>query len=154
MFKMFEEFFKVIPLDGGFTLVEPSAGIIPQVFERLKLFDNAEGKTNATNWNTLFLMTALHKDGNPVLTNLYMEYTALLNDVSLNGTDIEGATISSIYFYTTPELFKEFMLKVSTSIPMDKLTEWYGKFDEAFLASKRAKDESKKDTSPEVTTGL
>jgi len=131
---MFESLVKTIELDKtpDFTVIEPSAGLLPLMVQKSKLFEDVEGKTPNAHWYAIVVLGGLKKGDRYVITEM------------LRG-GVENKHPYDIYVEEEDEVFKSIILDFIKEVPKSVLDYWYDEIDKLFLFSKKAQDTEKND---------
>ena len=128
--------FAVTPLEDGYSIVQPPAGLLRCINDRLKLYYDDGNSMNANIYATIFILASLHKDGKPVVVDFAATVPECVGDVS---------SIRKVYD-TLPEAeFKAIVHEFVFSITREKLQEWFNVVDGSGYITQKAKDDVKND---------
>lgn len=129
--------FKSTDLGNGYSLVEPPAGLLPDIHKRTKLYADGD-KITGDIYAAIFILACLHENGYPVVCELS------------NSSD---STIRSVYSQLPDEDFKFIVSEFLYQINRDTLEKWFNEVDTNSYITKKKVDEVKNDSPPETTTG-
>lgn len=139
---MFPDLFDTIPLkETGFSIVEPPAGIMIGIYNRLQSVKDESGNINVPRWNAMYVFSALYYNGQPAIIGLAKEWFSydLVTCDSIN-------SLVDVYRNLSTEKFSElFDWIIDTKIPASKLESWFREMDDKFIITKKKADEEKND---------
>lgn len=138
--------FQSTDLGNGYALVQPPAGLLPEVHKRLKMFSDMEGKLTSNYYAAVFILACLHKDGIPVFGLLASTVPActmgaaeasLVNEIT--------KTIRAAYTVLPDMEFKAVVDEFLFNIDRDLLEKWFDAVDESCYITKKTVDVVKND---------
>lgn len=133
--------FKITDLGDGYILVEPPAGLLPEIHKRTRLYSDAE-KLTGDILGAIFILACLHKDDVPVF--------GLIAD-TVPECIVEGATnpvtktIRSAYSLLPDDEFKAVIAEFLFGISRETLDKWFEAVDASCYITKKRADEVKND---------
>lgn len=134
--------FKTVNIDNGLSLVEPPAGLIVAINNRLRALSDGEGKMSTADWYAIYVLGCLlDSDGTPaavsISTKLGQGYSSL----------------REVFCNSTAEEFKETVEEFIFSVSRDELEKLFESVDNSCFITRKVLDTIKNDSSPAVTTG-
>jgi len=153
---MFSEF-KVIPAGIGYSFVEPPAGLLPEISKRIRMYSDEEGNANANVYAAVFVLSCLHKDNQPVFSEIASTLPCCCECDSLTNKPLiiaetgrcllvnEATTIRLAYCKLADDQFKAVVDEFIFNITKEKLQEWFDIVDNEILITKKATDKVKND---------
>lgn len=124
---MFSEF-RSLDLGNGYTILEPSAGLIPEINKRLKSYTDDSGNMTANVWAAVFVLACLHKDGVPVISGILEGCSPTVREAYSKLSDLEFKAI-----------VEEFLFNINR----DTLEKWFDAVDKSCFITKKTADELK-----------
>lgn len=121
--------FRTTDLGNGFSVVEPPAGLIPEINRRLKMYSDETGNLTSNLWAAIFVLACLHSNGTPVISTVLEGYNLL--------------TIREAFSKLPDSEFKEIVEEFLYSINRDTLEQWFEAVDKNCYITKKATDEAK-----------
>jgi hypothetical protein len=146
--------FKTTPLNDGYSIVEPPAGLITAAYEKLKVY-STDGRVGSDQIAAIFILACVHKDGKP-LTAIIAEEVPECQTLDESGSIelVEAVKTIRFTFTTLPEdSFKAIIDELLFSIPRDTLEEWFDTIDKSCYITRKTTEPLKNDSPPAVTTG-
>jgi hypothetical protein len=121
--------FSTTDLGNGFTLVEPPAGLIPEINKRLKIYSDETGNLTSNVWAAVFVLACLHTNGIPVVSTILDGYNLL--------------TIREAFSKLPDSEFKEIVEEFLYSVNRSTLEQWFEAVDRSCYITKKTTDEIK-----------
>lgn len=134
--------FKSIDLSDnypGYSIIQPSAGLIPAINARLKLYSDETGSLTYNIWAAIFVLACLHKHGRPVISETAQ--SLLGNDE----TTIESFSIRFMFCDSVEEDFRVVIESFLFSIDRDTLEDVFNAVDKSNYITKKTVDAEKND---------
>lgn len=147
--------FKSTDLGNGYSLVEPPAGLLPDIHKRTKLYADGD-KITGDIYAAIFILACLHRDGEPVFCSIFktlpIEYGL---GERFTAEQLQGfaKSIRSAYSLMYDDEFKMVISEFLYQINRDTLEQWFEAVQENSYITKKKADELKNDSPPETTTG-
>lgn len=124
---MFTSQFKTVELEDGFSLIEPPAGLLPEINRRIRSYADNEDRITSDVWAGIFVLACLHKNGKPVVI----------------GDSI--STLREIFSNTETDEFKKIVTDFLYGITRTDLDRLFQLVDQNSFITKKTTDEVKND---------
>lgn len=136
--------FKSTDLGNGYAIVQPPAGLLPEIDKRLKMFADLEGKLISNYYAAVFILACLHKDGIPVFSLVASTVPECQIPPSLVVNEATRS-IRTAFISLSDVEFKAVVDEFLFNIDRDLLEEWFEKTDNSCYITKKAADDLKND---------
>ena len=142
--------FKSISVSDGYDIVEPPAGIIPEVNKRLNIYKDDGGMLSLNVWAAVFILACLHKNGKSVAVQIAetipeCQITSESDGTTTTVFNRTASTLRGVYCQLSDIEFKAIINEFLFNINRDTLEEWFEVVDKSCYITKKATTEVKND---------
>jgi len=141
--------FKRIDAGDGFSIVEPPAGLVSGINNRLSLYSDESGKMSLNTWAAIFVLACLHDENNvPVVVSLAKnlpQNTIVEEGETKPISNLNRETLRGVYCNMDAEEFKLLIEEFIFVISKSRLEELYNIVEESCFITKKTTDALKND---------